>query len=63
MDFPPAAMCQRGSLCPPGQRCGDRGDGVLLCFGPGAIHPFCAAGPDCASGACWRRPDGVGVCR
>jgi hypothetical protein len=63
VDFPPAAVCGGSVGCPPGQRCGDRGDGVPLCFGPGALHPFCAAETDCASGVCARRPDGVGVCR
>lgn len=63
IDFPPAALCGGMVGCPFGQRCGDRGDGVPLCFGPGAIHGFCAAGTDCASGLCARRPDGVGVCQ
>jgi len=63
VDFPPAALGGGSVRCPVGQRCGDRGDGVPLCFGPGAIHPFCAAETDCASGVCARRPDGVGVCR
>lgn len=63
VDFPMAALCQGDAACPGGQRCGDRGDGVPLCFGPNAIHSFCGAGTDCASGLCLRRPDGVGVCR
>lgn len=63
VDFPSAALCGGSLGCPLGQHCGDRGDGVTLCFGPGAIHGFCAAATDCASGACVRRPDGVGVCQ
>jgi hypothetical protein len=63
LDFPQAALCGGGVGCPVGQHCGDRGDGVPLCSGPGAIHGFCGAGTDCASGTCARRPDGVGVCQ
>lgn len=63
IDFPQAALCGGGHGCPVGQHCGDRGDGVPLCFGPGAIHRFCAADTDCLSGVCARRPDGVGVCQ
>jgi hypothetical protein len=63
IDFPQAALCGGGRGCPVGQHCGDRGDGVPLCFGPGAIHGFCAADTDCTSGSCARRPDGVGVCQ
>jgi hypothetical protein len=63
IDFLQAALCGGSRGCPLGQRCGDRGDGVPLCFGPGAIHGFCGAGTDCASGVCGRRPDGVGVCQ
>jgi hypothetical protein len=63
IDFPPVAVCAGTIGCPVGQHCGDRGDGVPLCFGPGAIHRFCGAGTDCASAMCARRPDGVGVCQ
>ena len=63
IDFPQAALCGGSRGCPLGQHCGDRGDGVPLCFGPGAIHRFCGAGTDCASPVCARRPDGVGVCQ
>ena len=63
LDFPPAALCGGTLGCPVGQHCGDRGDGVPLCFGPGAIHGFCGGGTDCASGVCARRPDGVGLCQ
>jgi hypothetical protein len=63
VDFPRAAVCGGSVGCPLGQHCGDRGDGVPLCFGPGALHPFCGVGTDCGSGACARRPDGVGVCQ
>jgi hypothetical protein len=63
VDFPSAALCAAGSFCPAGQHCADRGDGVPLCFGSGAIHPFCATAADCARGVCLRRPDSVGVCQ
>jgi hypothetical protein len=63
IDFPQAALCGGSRGCPVGQHCGDRGDGVPLCIGPGAIHGFCGAGTDCASGVCARRSDGVGVCQ
>ena len=63
LDFPQAALCGGTPGCPVGQHCGDRGDGVPLCFGPGAIHGFCGGGTDCASGVCARRPDGVGLCQ
>jgi hypothetical protein len=63
IDFPMGALCGGSVGCPAGQHCGDRGDGVPLCFGPGAIHPFCGAETDCPSGLCGRRPDGVGLCR
>jgi len=62
VDFPVAALCQSDAACPPGQRCADRGDGVPLCLGPGAHHPFCAVTTDCSAGFCARRPDGVGIC-
>jgi hypothetical protein len=62
IDFPVTALCQSDAACAAGQWCRDRGDGVPLCFGPRASHPFCAAGTDCPSGVCLRRPDGVGVC-
>ena len=62
IDFPLASLCQSDAACPFGQHCADRGDGVPLCFGPGARHPFCALPTDCSVGFCARRPDGVGVC-
>jgi hypothetical protein len=62
IDFPLAALCRSDAACLPGQRCADRGDGVPLCFGPGARHPFCAATIDCSAAFCTRRPDGVGLC-
>ena len=63
IDFPLQAVCQSDAMCRPGQQCADRGDGVPLCFGPGALHPFCRAATDCGFGACIPRPDGVGLCR
>jgi hypothetical protein len=62
IDFPLAAVCQSDAACPPGQHCADRGDGVPLCLGAGARHPFCASTTDCPVGFCGRRPDGVGMC-
>jgi hypothetical protein len=62
IDFPLDAVCPSTAACPPGQHCADRGDGVPLCLGPGARHPFCAAPTDCPVGFCARRPDGVGLC-
>jgi hypothetical protein len=62
VDFPLAALCRSDATCPPGQHCADRGDGVPLCLGPGAPHPFCAVPTDCSAGFCARRPDGVGMC-
>jgi hypothetical protein len=63
IDFPLQAVCQSDTMCGPGQRCADRGDGVPLCFGPGALHPFCRVATDCGFGVCLPRPDGVGLCR
>jgi hypothetical protein len=62
VDFPLAALCQSDAACQPGQHCADRGDGIPLCFGPGALHPFCSVPTDCPTGFCARRPDGVRVC-
>jgi hypothetical protein len=62
IDFPISAVCRSDAACGPTQRCADRGDGVPLCVGAGARHPFCAAPSDCRAGVCLRRPDGVGVC-